>query len=164
MARLYAKHGKRAQIKIQETAFMLLALAILFVLLFIIFSNLESKKLYKEKNELRAKNAISMLQLFATLPEFAALEGNGIDLDKVMAMKNVTGYDPLWREISKIQVLRIYPNNSLIPVYDKTKAGASYTTYAAYIPLCYTKFYEGSDWQQCDLGKILVSVEELKQK
>ena len=50
--RLYARrfNCKRAQLQIQETAFMLLALAFLFTLVFIFYSNFQIRQLYSEKN------------------------------------------------------------------------------------------------------------------
>lgn len=152
---------KKAQLKIDETAFMLLALVLLFVFVFIFYSNMQVKQLYSEKNRLQAEKAITLLQKISAMPEFSCLKGDCIDKDKVIAMKNVTGYDALWNGLSSIRIMTLYPNQSLITIYEK---GRKDITYSAYFPLCTTKYHEGYVWQDCDMAKLLVSIEEVKQE
>lgn len=161
-ARYFRMKSRIAQLKIQETAFMLLALALLFVLIFIFYSNMEMQQFYAATNKLKAEEALSMLEKIAAMPEFSCLKGTCIDYDKVTAIKNVSGYDALWRSLNSIQIMTIYPEKSLITVYDK--GGKNTVGYSAYFPLCKTKYREGYIWQDCDLAKLIVSFEELKQK
>lgn len=151
----------KAQLKIQETAFMLLALALLFVFIFIFYSNFQVKQLYSENNKLREEKAINLMQKMASMPEFSCIEGNCIDLDKVIAIKNVTGYEVLWKGMSSVKVVTLYPNKTIIAIYEK---GRQDITYSAYFPLCRTRYLDGYVWQDCELGKLLVSVEEAKPK
>jgi hypothetical protein len=153
--------NKKAQLKIQETAFMLLALAFLFVLIFIFYSNIQVKQLYSEKNKLQSEKAITLLQKLSAMPEFSCMKGNCIDFDKVIAMKNVSGYDSLWKGLSSIRIRTLYPNATLITIYEK---GRKDITYSAYFPLCRTMYQDGYVWQDCDLAKLLVSIEEAKPK
>jgi len=159
--RLYARcsRNKSAQLQIQETAFMLLALAFLFALMFIFYSNFQVKQLYSEKNRLQAEKAVTLLQKIETMPEFSCLKGNCIDFDKIISIRNVSGYDALWKGLSSIRIVTIYPNRSIITVYDK---GRKDITYSGYVPLCKTQYKEGYIWQDCDLAKLLVSIEEAK--
>lgn len=161
--RLYARcsRNKSAQLQIQETAFMLLALAFLFALMFIFYSNFQVKQLYSEKNRLQAEKAVTLLQKIEAMPEFSCLKGNCIDFDKITSIKNVSGYDALWKGLSSVRIVTIYPNRSIITVYDK---GRKDITYSGYVPLCKTQYKDGYIWQDCDLAKLLVSIEEAKAK
>jgi hypothetical protein len=158
MKHLYAERG-RAQLKIQETAFMLLGLALLFGIILIIYANMQVKTLYAEKNQLKAEKAINLLQKLTAMPELSCINGNCLDLDKVLSIRNVSGYENLWRGLSSIKVVTIYPNQSIITVYDKGKKDI---TYSSYVPLCKTTYMDGYVWQDCDIAKLLVSIEEVK--
>lgn len=153
------KNSRKGQLKIQETAFMLLALAFLFALLFIFYSNYQVKEIYSEKNKLLEEQAISLLEKFMAMPEFSCLQGECIDEDKLFVLRNMTSYNDLWRGISKIQVVKIYPQKESIIIYQKGKAEI---TYSSFIPLCKTKQSEGYVWQECSLAKLLISIEEAK--
>ncbi|MFH1249279.1 MAG: hypothetical protein V1660_03945 [archaeon] len=160
MRHLYAGRGK-AQLKIQETAFMLLGLAMLFALILIIYANMQVKQLYSEKNQLKAERAINLLGKLAAMPELSCIIGNCIDMDKALAIRNVSGYENLWKGLSSIKIVTIYPNQSSITIYDKGKKDI---TYSSYVPLCRTAYKDGYVWQDCDVAKLLVSVEEVKPK
>lgn len=151
----------KAQLKIQETAFMLLALAFLFALLFIFYSNYQVRQIYAEKNKLLEEQAISLLEKFMAMPEFSCLHGTCIDEDKFAVLKNMTAYNDLWRGISKIQVVRIYPQREVLTVYQKGKADI---TYSSFVSLCKTEQLEGYIWQNCALAKLLVSIEKAELK
>ncbi|MFH0831834.1 MAG: hypothetical protein V1886_03140 [archaeon] len=151
------KMNRKAQLKIQETAFMLLALAFLFALLFIFYSNFQVNQIYSAKNKLLSEQAISLLDKFMSLPEFSCLQGACIDEDKLYALRNMSAYEDLWKGIAKIQVVRIYPKQEMITIYQKGKAEMSYSSF---VPLCKTMQYEGYVWQQCSLAKLLISIEK----
>lgn len=155
---------KRAQIKIQETAFMLLALIMLFALIFIFYSRFEIAKLYAEANQKNAENAIKMLNMLSVMPEFAAVDG-GIDYDKILSLRNVSGYEQLWKGIRKISVVRIYPQNEskTILIYD-SKKDVDFTSYSTYTALCVTRYKNWNEWQDCDLARLIVDVEGVKPK
>ncbi len=153
--------GKNAQLKIQETAFMLLALAFLFALLFIFYSNYQVRQIYSEKNKLLGEQAISLLEKFMAMPEFSCLQGICIDEDKFAVLGNMTAYNDLWRGISRIQVVRIYPQREVLTVYQKGRADI---TYSSFVPLCKTRQLEGYVWQECALAKLLVSIEKAELK
>jgi hypothetical protein len=157
--KMLKKKGRKAQLKIQETAFMLLALIFLFALLFIFYSNYEVRQVYSAKNLALKERAISLLDKFVAMPEFSCLEGGCIDEDKLIAIRNLTTYGDLWRGVSRIQVVRIYPSKQIITVYQK---GTPELTYSAFVPLCKTIYSEGYILQKCDLAKLLVSIEEVK--
>jgi hypothetical protein len=151
----------RAQLKIQETAFMLLALAFLFTLLFIFYSNWQVRQIYSEKNKLLEEQAISLLEKFMAMPEFSCLQGSCLDEDKLVLLRNMTAYNDLWKGISRIQVIEIYPSRQVMTVYQK---GKPEVTYSSFVPLCKTRQVEGYIWQECSLAKLLVSIEKAELK
>ncbi len=166
MTSLFAGPSKmKGQIKVQETAFMLLALVMLFALLFMFYMNFQMKQLYSEANKLKEEQAISMLQKLSAMPEFASTaEQGGIDYDKLLALRNVSGYDALWSGIRAIEVVSIFPQNEsrAITVY-KSKAYGSTLSYSTYIPLCVTRYTNGYIWHDCKLARLVVSIEEARQ-
>ncbi len=155
---------KRAQLKIQETAFMLLALIMLFALIFIFYSRLELASVYAEANQKNAENAIRMLNMLSVMPEFAGVE-RGMDYDKIISLRNVSGYEQLWKGINKISVVKIYPKNEsrTIIIYDGKK-NADFTSYSTYTTLCVTRYRDWNEWQDCDLARLIVGIEEFKPK
>jgi hypothetical protein len=150
---------RKAQVKIQETAFMLLALAFFFILVLIFYSNYQLKQLYAQRGKLQSEEAISLLEKFVALPEFSCLHGSCIDLDKLLGLRNVTGYDDLWKGTSKIEVVQIYPSRNVYTIYQKGKQDITYSTF---VPLCKTRYLDGYVWQECSLAKLLVSIEKTR--
>ena len=138
---------------------MLLALALLFAILFIFYSNYQVRQVYAAKNNRLEEQAISLLDKFMAMPEFSCLHGACIDEDKLYALRNMSAYNDLWKGIVRIQVVRIYPKSETITIYQKGKPEVSY---ASFVPLCRTLQQEGYTWQQCSLAKLLVSVENVK--
>lgn len=151
--------GKKAQVKIQETAFMLLALALFLAIIFIFYSNYQLKQLYSEHGKLQSEEAISLIEKFIALPEFSCLHGKCVDLDKVIGLSNLTGYDDLLQGTSKIEIVQLYPARKRFLVYQKGRADI---TYSGFVPLCKTQYLEGYVWQECSLAKLLVSIEKAK--
>ena len=155
--------NKKAQLKIQETAFMLLALVFFMALIFIFYTNFTTKNLYAGKVELQKDKAVSLLSNLAEMPEFSCPSGKCLDEDKIIAMGNITAYSNLWKGLSSIKVVRIYPVNET-KTYVIYRKGREDITYSAYIPLCSTGYLEGYIIQDCDLAKLLVSIEEVRQE
>ena len=152
--------GKKADLKIQETAFMLLALVLFFALVFVFYANIQLSKLYSERDRLMQEQAVGMLSKLSNMPELSSAEG--LDYDKIIALKSVSKYDGLFKGILKIQVIKIYPNKEIITIIDNSK-GKNYTMYSAYEPLCYTAYESEEAFQKCDIAKLVVYVEQFKQ-
>lgn len=156
------KFRGRAQLKIQETAFMLLALAFLFALLFIFYSNYQIRQIYSAKNKLLEEQAITLLEKFVVMPEFSCLHGTCIDEDKILVLRNMSAYNDLWHGTVRIQVVKIYPKRETFTIYEAGKKTGDYISYSSFIPLCKTLQQEGYIWQRCSLAKLLVSIEKVK--
>ena len=111
------KQGKRGQMKIQQMAFMLIAVTLFFALagvfaVSILFSDLKgSASLLEEQNALLLVSKLANSPEFSCGNVFGTTRVNCIDADKVMALKkNVKDYaDAGFWGVSGVEVIKIYP-------------------------------------------------------
>ncbi|MCX6749704.1 MAG: hypothetical protein NTW17_03100 [Candidatus Pacearchaeota archaeon] len=160
---------KKGQMKIQQMAFMLIAVTLFLVMaamfiLMIRFSSLkESAKLLEEEN------ALSLVSKIADSPEFScgsAFEKprtNCIDLDKLMALKSrFKDYAGFWG-IDGIEIRKVYPAGNeectsenypecgkITLVTSETGTGVS-----NFVSLCRKEQGE-LIYNKCELGKVSV--------
>ena len=168
---------KKAQMKIQQMAFMLMAVTLFFLLVGMFalvwgFSGLKESAL-----KLEEKNAMLLVTKLANSPEFSCGNSFGtqkiscVDIDKVMALKTMSDkYSNFWGDIDNIEIRMIYPKiNSekdiectsgnypecdVIKIYDKETTGNYIWNF---VSLCRKKTSETNIDNECRLGKIFVS-------
>ena len=162
---------KKGQMKIQQMAFMLMAVTLFFVLagLFvfsILFSNIKTSA----KN-LEQENTILLVSKIANSPEFScetAFGGNRlscIDADKAMALSNnINKYKNFWG-VEEIEIRKIYPPTDLpctwanypkcgkIEVLSSENGGTGISNFVA---LCRKENIEDKIEDICELAKIIV--------
>ena len=160
---------KKGQLKIQQMAFMLIAVTLFFVLVGMFFLTIQVSKIRKTAEVLEEKNALLLVTKLANSPEFSCdgsfRTGNCIDADKVMALKNnAKKYEDFWG-VSNIQIRKIYPagikecnignypNCDIIKIYD----GEITEEYSNFVSLCRKELFEGSSYNKCELGRLMVS-------
>lgn len=168
---------KKAQMKIQQMAFMLIAVTLFFVLaaLFIItirFSGLRgSAELLEEKNALLLASKLADSPEFACGDTFGQAMTNCIDTDKAIALKeNIGKYRGFWGAgVDGIEIRWIAPverqgecNIENYPDCGKiTFVNAnSGTGIANFVSLCRKEsdFDEGMGiYDKCELGRIIVT-------
>jgi hypothetical protein len=158
--------SKKAQVKIQETAFVLLALMILFSLAFIFYFRLQASSLAEKGEELRQKQAISLLDKITAMPELRcstslgrATESLCVDKDKVRIFTSSDSafkenYEDIWKGLKNIRIMQIYPQEEEFNLYYKSEGNETYSTF---ISLCHEE-YNGIGWHKCSIGMILVSI------
>jgi len=167
---------KKAQMKIQQMAFMLIAIFIFFALVGMFMLMYKMGDLREAASLLEEKNAILLLSKFANSPEFSCGKAFGnvktscIDLDKVMALKqNIRTYHNFW-EKTKIEVRWIYPSpeeeiecsNSnypdcnIIKIYSGIEEGVGVSNF---VSLCRKDTHEGYVYNKCEIGKLIISYE-----
>ena len=173
--------NKKAQMKIQQMAFMLLAVTVFFIMagLFIItimFSGLrENAELLEERNALLLASKVADSSEFSCRSDFE-IKGNCIDMDKVMALKNNIGpYRGFWG-VDGLEIHKIFPANSgqtecvseNYPDCEKITlvSPEGGTGIANFVSLC-RKTNENADgspggaaYDKCELGKIIVFYNE----
>lgn len=155
----------RGQVKIQQMAFVLVALVLFFVLVGLFVLLVSSNSLREKAELLREAQALEQVRKLATSPEFAFTAAGDcescIDLDKVFALKERTSYKEFWK-LPMLQVIKIsnqeectktnYPNCGSI-----TLAGQKENVIAkgAFVALCR---YSDKGYS-CELGKIIAGFE-----
>lgn len=161
--------NKKAQMKIQQMAFMLIAVTLFFVLvglffLLIVFSGTkESVELLKEEG------ALLLVSKLANSPEFACGEAFGttkvscIDGDKVMALReNIGDYSNFWG-VDGIEIKNMYPKNPEICTLENypncgeiVLIPGTGTGVSNFVALCKKQDIDGQIYDKCELAKIVV--------
>jgi len=154
--------NKKAQIKIQEMAFVLLALVFLFILAFLFFTRLNLSNIEKRTAELREERALSVLGKISAMPELRCSASLGkatetLCLDKskieIFSEKFTDEYENIWRGLSSVKILEVFPNEEEYIIYYKNEGNLSYSNF---VSLC----QEGGERNEyrCSIGMILVSL------
>lgn len=167
--------NKKAQMKIQQTAFMLIAIVMFFVLAGIFVISFKLSSLKKDAALLEERNALFLVTKLAESPEFSCGQGFGnkkvhcIDFDKILALKNnINKYKDFW-QVSNIEIIRIqalgqeiqeiectpmnYPNCTYLKLISQDSSGPDYSTF---VSLCRKGSYQGEIYDQCDLAKFIL--------
>lgn len=166
------KRNNGGQLKIQQMAFMLLAVLLFFILVGLFYVTIQYRNLGKQATQLGEEKAISTSLILADSPEFTyAEESYSVDTDKLMSLIERRAYESLWPEtIVSIEVRKIYPkagngecNKANYPdcnifnIYDKDVQSKS--SRGSFVALC-RKEVEGDYLiKKCELGKIIVGYE-----
>lgn len=163
--------NKKAQMKIQETAFVLLAIVLLFSLVFMFYLRLHSSKLAKEAAELQQKQAISLLNKVAAMPELRCSESLSsdfatevlcIDEDKLESMTEsfTEDYKNMWKGLREAKIVEIYPASEIkkeFVLYKGSGKEKEYRTYSTFVPLCKME-HNGVGWYRCNVGMISITI------
>jgi hypothetical protein len=160
------KKDKKSQLKIQEMSFMLLAVILFFVLAALFFIAFRVSSMKGDVNDLKMKEAMSIADNIAKMPEFSCGETNCIDTDKLMIMKGKDYAD--FFPVKAIKVDRIYPRTSkegvkceinnypdcdIYNVLDKDEEGIFVSSYVA---LCRKEKLGDYIINKCEIGVISV--------
>jgi len=164
----YTKMDKKAQMKIQQMAFMLLAVFLFFALIGMVFISFKLSGLKEAAAILEEKNAMFLVSKISNSPEFSCGQSFGttktncIDMDKAMALKkNINNYVSFWG-VENIEIRKIYPDLgeivcdsgnypdcSLLRILSGDSSGIGISSFVA---LC--RIEQGES--KCELGKIII--------
>jgi len=164
---------KKAQLKIQEMSFMLVAVVILFVLAGLFFVNIKYRELHKAAVEAEKEKAISTVIKIADTPEFmcSSSKSGCIDTDKLIVMQERQAYKGFW-PVTSLSVRKIYPSNdseleikctknnypncNIFKIYGEEKE-----TISTFVSLCRNEkdTETGLMYEKCELGKVLAGFE-----
>jgi len=175
---------RRAQLKIQQMAFMLMAVTLFFVLvgLFVLVIQLSSLK--GSVTKLEEENAMLLVTKIANSPEFSCGEAFGgnkincIDSDKVMMLKQNMGKyegvsnnpeETFWGIATNIEIRKIYPTDTEI-ICDtgnypncniiKLGLGEMSAEYSNFVSLCRKESLGGEVYDKCELAKVMISYKD----
>ncbi len=154
MIGLSASFSKKAQLKIQQMSFVLIAIMILLSIAALIFLSIWLPNIQKKADVLKQQEARELVRKFAGTPEFSFTSGSDcsacIDLDKLLIIKNAPSYKNFWN-LDYLMVERIapqstnaectrtnYPDCNRLTIIKKTddfgKTSAAFVTIVRYVP------------------------------
>ena len=171
---------RKAQMKIQQMAFMLIAIMIFFALVGLLVVTIGFSGLKEKATALQEKNAMLLASKIANSPEFSCSQNeNCIDLDKIIVLKDninkyKTGNRNFWG-VSGIEIIKIYPKglqekeieciSSNYPNCNKiTIIPGQGIAPENFVSLCRKEFDSETNlvYDKCELGKILVRYEKIQ--
>ena len=152
-------------------AFLILAILIFFVLVFISFTNYRLGSLVRSAQQLETDSTISSLYVLVNSPELSCDFSDDsswcIDEDKVSVLSSKMNgvYNDYW-PVSSLEVLKIYPVNSLglvkcpavdcnyYSLFDNQQEDSQ--KYSVYVNLCRQ---ESGYKESCSLAKLIAGVD-----
>lgn len=161
---------KKGQMKIQEMAFVLLAIIIFFAMVTLVYFSIRLSSLREDVSLQREQTARETVRKLSDIPEFSWAECSGcIDADKVFILKDRLSYKIFW-DIDYLMVEKIYPNSTqrecnkanypdctTITLVNNTKNFGIPTS--AFISLC--RFESSGGYMKCELGRIHASAKAI---
>lgn len=169
--------GKLGQFKIQQMAFMLIAVVIFFALVGIFVLGYGLSGLKQTANLLEVQNAMLLVSKLANSPEFSCGQAYGgtrvncIDFDKVMMLKqDISKYRGFWG-VSNIEIrktigqeqevlcnLANYPNCNTLKLLENTSQGYDYSNF---VSLCWKeKSAVEVIYDKCEIARLIVRYKE----
>jgi len=168
---------KKGQLKIQQMAFMLMAVTLFFVMVGMFILIFRFSKLKESATLIEERNALLLVTKLANSPEFSCGESFGsnrincVDADKVMKLKdNIATYSEFWG-VAEIQIRKIYPNNGDVKCTEGTykncgiieifsKNVNSLPPASNFVSLCKKDSYNDEVYDKCELAILMVSSED----
>ena len=161
------KNIRKAQLKIQEMSFMLLALVVFFAIAGLLFITLTSSNLKNDAIFLAEQKAISSVVRLADSPEFSCGEQQCIDVDKLVVLINRPVFKGFW-DFSGLVIRKLpltnnpkacalgnYINCDMFTVKEPEPNSKCYQSFVA---LCRKESTADYSYDKCELGQIEVCV------
>jgi len=175
----YLLDDQKAQMKIQQTAFVLIAVTMFFALIGMFFLNMKLSKMEEVASELKDRKAQDMVSKLANSPEFSCgssfegeIIGNCVDFDKVMALKkNINDYEDMWG-VEGIELRKIYPKESAGDIIECTNENypecnkitlieSDRTGKENFVTLCRKADLGYYTQSKCEIGKLIISYKKI---
>ncbi len=158
--------SKKGQMKVQEMAFVLIAIILFFGMVALVYFSIRLSSLKEDVTSIREQSAKELSRKLADIPEFSWTSSTCsgcIDLDKVLVMKDRAAYKGFW-DLDYLMVERVFPNKTAvectranypecgkITLINNTKYFGSPAT--AFVALCRIEPSKGG-YTKCEMGKI----------
>jgi uncharacterized membrane protein len=165
------KHDRRAQFRIQQMVFMIVALVFFFVLVGIFFIGYQFRSVSQNFESLQREQAISFLKIMRNMPEFGYFSRDSransvcLDLDKLQIVSgNIGDYFDLL-PVASIKVLKAFSsqiiqcpgeNCNYYKIYDSKQKNIE--EQEIYTCLCTKKYENYIAYDKCELGRVIVGV------
>jgi len=167
------KKNKRGQVKIQQMAFMLIAVFIFFVLVGLFVLTFRFSGLKRSAAALEEKESLLLVTKLANSPEFSCEESFGnqincIDGNKIMVLKDsINKYYDFW-DVSNVIIMKTslntectkgnYPDCDYIDVFSKGTQDIGFPV-ENFVTLCSKDSEEGRVYDNCEIAKLIVYYE-----
>jgi hypothetical protein len=160
----------KAQMKIQQMAFMILAVFLFFVLVALFLMGVMFKDVRGTAENLQREQAISSLKVISGMSELNCDSRESLCLDKdklrVMSGGIGTSYSQFW-PVDSVKVYVVYPSSGSIikcpavgcnyyEIYNSGQKG--FEEYSTYVSICEDV---SNDYEKCEIGKIVVGVKNV---
>ncbi len=159
---------KKAQMKMQQMVFMLIAITLFFVLvglffIIIVFSGVkESAELLEERNAMLLVSKLANSPEFSCGDLFGGTKTNCIDSDKAMALKsNINKYSNFWG-VDGIKIKKIYPEDESVCTSENYPDCGEITIFTGngtgvsnFVALCRKENIEEQIHDRCELARII---------
>jgi len=160
--------SKRSQFKIQQMAFMLIAVVLFFILAGLLFLSVFYGGIRKEATESKQEKALVLISKIADSPEFSCYEESisCVDADKVLSLKEIPAYKDFW-PVESIVIKKIYPagkdiectktnypNCNTIKLFTKENIAPIST----FVALCRKEKAESGIYDKCELAILMVGI------
>ena len=108
--------NKKGQMKIQQMAFMLIAITLFFALVGLLVLMFISGNLKNIATQTEEDNAVALVEKLSNSPEFSCenafqSKSNCIDADKVMMLKENKKYEDFW-QVAGIEIVKVFPEEN----------------------------------------------------
>ena len=157
------------QMKIQQIAFMLVAVFFFFMLVGLFIIRVQLGNITETAARLEQEQAIESLEVIANMPELNCDSSTALclDNDKLRILSGETfDYDDFW-PVASIKIYRVsteFENEILCPgigcnyyeIYDNGQSNKKEVS--TFISLCETVTYAGYVYDDCEVGKLVVGV------
>lgn len=164
--------NKKAQLKIQQMAFMLIAVTLFFVFAGIFVLSTQLSNLKQSAYSLDEQNAQLLVTKLANSPEFSCGDAfknsriNCVDSDKALILKkNIDKYSNFW-DVENIEIRKIYPESKeaecTLENYPdcnviKIRDGNISAEYSNFVSLCRKELIGGKVQDKCEIARLIVS-------
>jgi hypothetical protein len=172
MKKLGIKKDKKAQFKIQQMSFMLLAVVLFFILVSLFWLVIQYRNLHKQASQLEESKAVLTSEFLSDSTEFnCGSQSYCIDTDKLMVLSKRSVYEGFW-PVSYVKVRKVYPeqgeekvcnkatypNCNLFNVYENKKIMHK-SSVGSFVALCRDEKVGGYIFKKCELGKLIIGYE-----
>lgn len=166
--------------KIQQMAFMLMAIVLFFVLVGLFFFMFKYSGIKEDATIIEEENAALLASKIANSPEFSCGDAFGttkvncVDGDKLIALKkNIAKIRNLWGVgITGITIIKIYPeekneecNLGNYPNCNRISLGEGSEGFSAsnIVSLCRKEFFDGESYDKCEIARILIKYKDWRE-
>jgi len=165
--------SRKAQLKIQEMAFMLVAIVLFFILVGLFALSIVYKNLEKQATQIEQEKTLSAITNLAGTAEFICpgSKSNCVDSDKLLALIGKRSYENFW-SFSSLSILKSsgfnknetnwiecnlqnYPDCDVFRIYNKK---VDETAISSFVALCRTE-YEQNSYTKCEIAKLIAGSE-----